>query len=66
MEVALNDITDRQAVRAAMAEYLEVGQEAFLARYGFGKSRGWLLVDKDGTTYDAKAILGVAHGYQIS
>ena len=63
--MALDDITDPEAVRQAMAAYLDLGQGAFLSRYGFGKSRGWLVVDEEGTTYDAKAILGAAHGFQF-
>lgn len=63
--MALDDITDPQAVRQAMAEFRELGQDAFLKRYGFGKSRGWLVVDNDGLVYDAKAIVGAAHGFQF-
>ena len=60
----IDEVTDPDAVRQAMGEYRRLGQEAFLARYGFGKSRGWLLIEDDGRTYDAKAILSAAHGYQ--
>ena len=58
------DVTDRAAVRAAMVEYDELGADAFLARHGFGRATGYLIVD-GGRTYDSKAILGVAHGYQF-
>ena len=60
----LDDITDPQAVHQAMAEYRDLGRDAFLKRYGFGRSRGWVLVD-DGITYDAKAVLGAAHSFQF-
>ena len=62
--MALNDISDPDAVRRAIAEYDEVGQEAFLERYGFGPARRFV-VSFDGRQYDSKAILGAAHGYQF-
>jgi len=59
--MAIKDIT-RQAVEAAITEYDEVGQEAFLSRYGFERARLYVLVH-DGKSYDSKAIVGAAHGY---
>ena len=60
--MGLNDIIDRNQIEAAMAEYDELGQEAFLAKYGFGQAKAyWLVVD--GKRYDSKAVLGVAHKY---
>lgn len=45
-----------------MAEYDRLGQDRFLAKYGFGAAHSyWLVVD--GKTYDSKAIVGAAHGY---
>jgi hypothetical protein len=61
--VGLADLTDPEAVRAAIREYDELGQEAFLDRYGFGAARDWVLV-YDGREYDSKAIVGAAHGVQ--
>jgi hypothetical protein len=55
--MALEDITDRGAVRRAIDEFRTLGQQGFLERYGFGASRGWMLRDDDGQEYDAKAIL---------
>lgn len=46
----------------AMAEYDDRGGDAFLAEYGFGRTRGYLL-RHDGRSYDSKATLGVAHRY---
>jgi 5-methylcytosine-specific restriction protein A len=57
---ALRDITHAQ-VLAAIEEYDVVGQEGFLARYGFDRSRAYLLIH-DGKAYDSKAIVGAAHG----
>ncbi|ANS29386.1 hypothetical protein R1CP_23590 [Rhodococcus opacus] len=45
-----------------MAEYDEIGAEAFLDRYGFAPSRLYR-VTHEGREYDSKAIAGVAHGY---
>ena len=58
--MALRDIT-RAQVLAAMDEYDRLGQEEFLAKYGFDRSRSYLLIH-DGKSYDSKAIVGVAHG----
>jgi 5-methylcytosine-specific restriction endonuclease McrA len=59
--MTLRDIT-RQAVLAAIAEYDQVGQEAFLSRYSFDRARLYVLVHH-GKSYDSKAIVGAAHGY---
>lgn len=60
--MGLSDITDRRAVLSAIAEFDELGRDRFLAKYGFGRSRGYWLVH-DGKRYDSKAIVGAAHGY---
>jgi hypothetical protein len=62
--VSLKDITSRQAILDAVAEYDRIGQEAFLDRYGFGKAREFFLL-VGAREYDSKAIVGVAHGYQF-
>ncbi len=46
-------------VNAAIEEYDELGGDAFLRRYGFGRSTEYLLW-QEGQSYDSKAILGVA------
>lgn len=58
------DVNDRSAVLAAVREFDELGRDAFLARYGFGKAHDYFLV-VDGKRYDSKAIFGAAHGYQF-
>ncbi|MFC8921868.1 hypothetical protein [Cellulosimicrobium sp. NPDC057127] len=50
----------RQHILAAIAEHDDRGAENFLGVYGFTPSVRETL-DHDGRTYDAKAILGVAH-----
>ena len=57
----LSDIT-YENVLAAIKEHEEIGSEAFFAKYGFGKSKTYLL-EYDGTLYDSKAIVGVAHSF---
>lgn len=61
--MGLRDVTDRKAVELAVAEYDSIGSRAFLAKYGFRRARGYVLV-ADGRRYDSKAIIGAAHGYQ--
>ncbi|MDN4984296.1 DUF3578 domain-containing protein [Bradyrhizobium sp. WYCCWR 13022] len=60
----LSALSDRDAVLSAIAEYDELGREAFLARYGYGPSRTYFL-EHDGRDYDSKAIVGVAVGKQF-
>jgi hypothetical protein len=59
-----SDVTSRDAVLAAMAEFDQVGREAFLAKYGFGPSREYVVVE-NGKEYDSKALLGGAYSHQF-
>ena len=60
-----SDVTSRDAVLAAIAEFDEIGREAFLEKYGFGPSREYVVVE-DGRQYDSKALLGAAYRYQFN
>ena len=62
--VGLSDLSDRIAVLQAMAEYDELGREAFLSRYEYGPARSYFLVH-DGKRHDSTAIAGVAVGKQF-
>lgn len=62
--MSLKDLSSRKAVLEAIEEYDRLGRKQFLAKYGFGEARDYLLAH-DGKTYDSKAILGVAYGYQF-
>jgi hypothetical protein len=62
--MALAELTQRDAVLAAMREYDELGQDAFLDKYGYAAARRYRLVH-DGKNYDSKAIVGVAFGHQF-
>lgn len=54
------------AVQAAMDEFSQLGRVAFLKRYGFGKSRDYLVRNpRTGEFCDSKAIVGVAFGKQF-
>jgi hypothetical protein len=54
------------AVQAALDEFVRVGRTAFLERYGFGKSRDYLVRNpRNGDLSDSKAIAGAAYGYQF-
>jgi hypothetical protein len=61
--MSLSDLSDPSAVGAALEEFDRLGREEFLAKYGFGRSRRYMVVN-EGRRYDAKAIAGAAHGYQ--
>ncbi len=61
--MGLGDVTDREAVASAVAEFDEIARKQFLDRYGFGPARSYFLVLAD-NRYDSKAIVGAAHGFQ--
>lgn len=52
----------RADVLRAIEEYDRLGQDAFLAEYGFGRATAYLLIYQ-GRSYDSKAILGVAYKF---
>jgi hypothetical protein len=60
--VATFSAVTRQHILRAIEEYDDRGRESFLGVYGFTPSPDATLTH-DGRTYDAKAILGVAHRY---
>lgn len=60
--MALSDITHRQPILEAIAEFRRLGRDEFLKEYKFGPAVSYWLV-YEGRRYDAKAICGVAHGY---
>jgi hypothetical protein len=53
------------AVQEALDEFAKLGRSAFLSRYGFGKSRDFLVRNPgNGELCDSKAIVGAAYGFQ--
>ncbi len=59
--MALADLTDPSAVDRAIEEFNRLGRTAFLAKYGFGRAREYMLRDSQGNLYDSKAVVGAAH-----
>jgi hypothetical protein len=58
------ELSDRKAVFAALAEFDRLGRKAFLQKYGYGHA-GRFQVVHDGRKYDAKAVIGAARGFQF-
>ena len=48
-----------------MAEFDQIGRDAFLDKYGFGPAREYVVVE-DGREYDSKALLGAAYRHQFT
>jgi hypothetical protein len=66
VKLSLADLTSADAVKAALDEFSTLGQEAFLAHYGFGKSREYVVRDpRSGKWADSKAIAGAALAHQF-
>jgi AAA domain (dynein-related subfamily) len=61
---SINDIQSRDSVLAAVAEFNQLGQAAFLEKYGF-KTADRFFLELDGHRYDSKAIIGAAYGYEF-
>jgi 5-methylcytosine-specific restriction protein A len=59
--MSLSNLT-ASAVLKAIEEFDELGRDSFLKKYGFGRARGYV-IQKNGHSYDSKAIAGAAHGY---
>ncbi|MGW1993245.1 HNH endonuclease [Embleya sp. NPDC001921] len=62
--MVLRDLTEPGAVLRAIDEFDEIGRDAFLARYRYGRSTRYF-VDHEGSLYDVKALVGAAYGYQF-
>lgn len=61
----LSRLRSPAAVQAALDEYNNLGQKAFLERYGFSKSRDYLVRNPHtGELADSKAIAGAAFGFE--
>lgn len=59
----IHELTSAPAVERAIAEYDELGRDAFLRKYGFGRGRT-IFLTRNGDRYDAKAIVGAAVGFE--
>ncbi|KQW61502.1 DUF3883 domain-containing protein [Variovorax sp. Root411] len=66
MSAELSRLQSPAAVQAVLDEFVRLGRTAFLARYGFGKSRDFMVRDaKSGQLCDSKAVVGAAFGHQF-
>lgn len=63
--MGIQKINDQKFIYQAINEFDRLGQEVFLATYGFRKSRDFRIryPERTGRLYDSKAIVGVAYGY---
>lgn len=61
--MSLGDLTERQAVLDALAEFDSMGRESFLSAYGYRPARSYFILHA-GKRYDSKAIAAAAHGHQ--
>jgi 5-methylcytosine-specific restriction enzyme A len=64
MKHSFRQLTDRNAVIQAIEEFIKLGREAFLRKYGFWKAKSYYILYR-GEHYDSKAIVGAACGYQF-
>jgi hypothetical protein len=62
--MSLRELTSRQAILDAVAEFDRLGRSAFLSKYGYGVARQYFL-QIDNRMYDSKAVVGAAHGFQF-
>jgi Domain of unknown function (DUF3883) len=62
--MSLADLASPTAVKRAIAECDLLGRDEFLAHYGYGAAREYV-VRYDDKDYDSKAIAGVAHGFEF-
>lgn len=66
MSAKLSKLMSPMAVQAALDVFTQLGRTAFLERYGFGKSRDYLVRNpKTGDLCDSKAVAGAAFGFQF-
>lgn len=66
MSAELSRLRSPAAVQAALDEFVRLGRSTFLERYGFGKSRDYLVRNpSSGDLCDSKAVVGAAFGYQF-
>ena len=64
-ESRLSLLSNPAAVQAALDEYERLGRDGFLTKYGYGRSRDYLIRNpRTGELADSKAIAGVAFGVQ--
>ena len=65
MPAELSCLRSPAAVQAALDQFEVLGRAAFLSRYGFGRSRDFLVRNpRTGSLCDSKAVVGAAYGFE--
>lgn len=65
MPAELSRLRSPAAVQAALDQFESLGRTAFLALYGFGRSRDFLVRNpQTGNLCDSKAVVGAAYGFE--
>lgn len=65
MAAELSRLRSPSAIQQALEEFTILGRTAFLERYGFGKSRDYLVRNpRTGELCDSKAVVGAAYGFE--
>lgn len=65
MPAELSRLRSPAAVQAALDQFESMGRTAFLALYGFGRSRDFLVRNpQTGNLCDSKAVVGAAYGFE--
>lgn len=65
MPAELSRLRSPAAVQAALDQFESLGRTAFLARYGYGRSRDFLVRNpQTGNLCDSKAVVGAAFGFE--
>jgi hypothetical protein len=62
--MTLTLLTSREAVLEAMREFDSLGRDAFLEKYGFGRSNSYFVQGEGDRLYDSKALAGAAVGFE--
>ena len=62
--MAFKDLSDPKCVLLALAEFDSIGRDKFLAKYGFHRSKRFMILHND-NLYDSKPVLSAAHGFQF-
>jgi hypothetical protein len=62
--MTLSKIKNPNSVLKAIEEFDSIGRDSFLKKYGFLKSKIYV-IEYNNKQYDSKAIIGVAHGYEF-
>ncbi|MGC5805740.1 DUF3883 domain-containing protein [Ralstonia pseudosolanacearum] len=64
--MGIQQLKNPDSIKLALEEFDQLGRTAFLEKYGFGRSRDYMVRDvSTGNLYDSRAIIGAAYGYEF-